>query len=51
MEASAIEKNVTGALRLGELVQEMNKDPLTQAERKSSFALELGGGGEAGNKL
>jgi len=51
MDASAIEKNVTGALRLGELVQEMNKDPLTQAERKSSFALELRGGGEAGNKL
>lgn len=51
MEASAIEKKITSASPLGELVQEMNKDPLTQTERKSSFALERGREWGAGNKL
>lgn len=48
MGTSAIEKTITPALQLSESVQEGNKDPLTQAARKSSFALE---GREAGNKL
>lgn len=41
MEISATEANVTPTLPLGELVQEINKDHLTQSEGMFSLALEV----------
>lgn len=48
MELSATEPIVTPALQFGELVQEINKDHLTQSGRMLSFALEES---KAGNNL
>lgn len=48
MEISATAASVTPALPLGELVQEINKDDLTQSERMFSLALEVR---QAGNDL
>lgn len=48
MEIPATETNVTPALPLGELVQEINKDHLTQSEGMFSLALEVR---KAGNDL
>jgi hypothetical protein len=48
MELSATEPIVTPALQLGKLVQEINKDHLTQSGRMLSFALEES---KAGNNL
>lgn len=48
MEISATTASVTPALPLGELVQEINKDDLTQSERMFSLALEVR---QAGNDL